>query len=452
MNELKEVPNSIEAEQWVLGGIMLNSTAWDQVADHVKEIDFYKSDHKAIYRAIVALDADSKAIDVVSVSDWLKANGEQVELSYVTEIVNNVFSTANITAHADIVRNKSIERQLLQVSYAIGNIVYGEGDTRQKLDKAQALITQIAIDNIVSGPVMASTIVPKVLDEMERNMKSGGGLTGVPSGFADLDKMTSGLQPSDLIIVAGRPSMGKTSIAMNIAEYAAINQGKTVLVFSMEMSSIQLIQRAIASIGRVPLQSVRLGNLVDEHWPRVTVATKLIIDSKLIIDESPALTVLDIRARARRANRERPLGLIVVDYLQLMNGEGENRNAEITTISRGLKALAKELNVPVIALSQLNRGVENRANHRPMMADLRDSGAIEQDADVILMVYRDEIYNKESEAKGTAEIIIGKQRSGPTGTIRLTFNGEYCRFDNYAGPEIRENVLRPRKWAGGFDD
>lgn len=451
MNEvLKSVPHNIDAEQAVLGGAMLNGAAWDVVADRVKQNDFYSSAHRAIYRAIVALDAEGKPFDVVSVAEWMQANGEDCDLPYISDLANNVASTANIAAHADIVRGKSIERALLTASMQIGQIVYGEGDAKQKLDQAQALVTQIASDSITNGPVMASALIPAVLDEIEKNMNAKGGLIGLSTGYADLDRITCGLQKTDLIIIAGRPSMGKTSLALNIAENAAM-EGETVLIFSMEMSATQLLQRSMSSIARVPLQNVRSGKMEDEHWPRITNATQKLIQSRLMIDESPALTVLDIRARARRVHRERPLGLIVLDYLQLMSGEGENRNTEISTISRGLKALAKEMKIPVIALSQLNRSVEQRTNKRPSMSDLRDSGAIEQDADVIAFIYRDEVYNPDSEARGTAEIIFSKQRQGETGMVRLTFAGQFCRFDNYAGPPI-SNVVRSKRFAGGFDE
>lgn len=444
--------SNIEAEQAVLGGAMLNGAAWDLVADRVRESDFYCPEHRAIHRAITALSADSQPLDSLTVWEWLKANGEEVELDYLTTLVNNTPSTANISAHADIVRNRGIERALLAASAQIQAIVHDEGDTKHKLDKAQQIITEIAQEHITAGPMMVGKIIPEVLNDIERNMTADGGLLGLSTGLVDLDRITSGLQPSDLIIIAGRPSMGKTSLALNIAENVAL-EGGTVLVFSMEMSASQLVQRSIASIGRLPFQGVRSGKLSAEEWSRCTVATGQLNTSKLMIDESPGLSVMDIRARARRVNRERPLTLLVVDYLQLMSGNGENRNTEISDISRGLKGLAKELKIPVIALSQLNRAVEQRANKRPTMSDLRDSGAIEQDADLIAFIYRDEVYNEDSEAKGTAEVIIGKQRNGPTGTVRLTFSGSMCRFDNYAGPEIKTNVRPIRaKWRGGFED
>ncbi len=439
---------SIEAEQSVIGGVLLNHTALDLIADRVQERDFYRAEHRAIWRAITAMSAESVPADVVTVAEWLDSHGELHAaggMAYLGTLANNTPSSANIAAYADIVRNKSTERDMLAAAWKIQELVHGEGDTRTKLDKAQALLGQIAMDKASSGPVMASSLLAGVMVEIEANMNRKGGLLGVSTGFADLDAKTSGFQGSDLIIIAGRPSMGKTSLAMNIAEHVAVHEGQAVLVFSMEMGASQILQRSLASLGRVPFQPLRMGDLEAEQWSRVTSASVRIKQSRLVLDETPALTVTEVRARARRIHRDRPLGLVVVDYIQLMEGDGENRNAEVTAISRGLKALAKELKVPVIALSQLNRKVDDRANKRPGLSDLRESGAIEQDADVILFVYRDEVYNEQSEAKGTAEIIIGKQRNGPTGMVRLTFAGEYCRFDNYGGPEIQNVVRMPRR-------
>jgi len=444
---------SIASEQSVLGGLLLNNSAFDRVADKLRAADFYRHEHRLIYQAICDLDGESKSFDFLTVAERLDANGQQIaagNLAYLASLANNTPSTANISAYAQIVLDKATERALVIASMKIGEIVYGDGMTRDKLDQSQALVMAIADDRASSGPMTVREAMPAVLDEIERRMKEPG-LLGLSSGFVDLDRKTSGFQPSDLILVAGRPSMGKTTFAMNIAEFAVLHEKKTALVFSMEMSREQVLMRSIASTAKIDFQNVRTAKLDDHEWPRLTHASADLIRSKLVIDDSPALTVMEVRARARRVKREHDLHLIVVDYLQLMSGEGENRVNEVANISAGLKAIAKELKVPVIALSQLNRGVESRNNRRPVMSDLRDSGSLEQDADVILFLYRDEVYDPESPARGTAEIIIGKQRNGPIDTVRLTFIGNQVRFDNYSGEPISGRPP-PKRYRGGMDE
>jgi replicative DNA helicase len=450
MDAIKPPMHSIEAEQSVLGGLLLNSATFDLIADTITDADFYRAEHRAIFRAISALVSEGQPADVVTTSETLKARGEKVEMSYLGQLANETPSTANIKAYAKVVRDKSVERQLASASMQIGEIAYGEGDTAHKVDRAQSIISAIAEEQTSGGPELAGTVLKRFVDQLDARMKKGGDLLGLSTGFKDLDRLTSGLSPSELIIVAGRPSMGKTAFAMNLAEQVAVNAKLPVLVFSMEMSSEQLVARSIASQGRIDLNKVLRGDMDSDEWKRMTQASAKLNTSKLIIDETPALTVLRLRAAARRQHREHKLGAIVVDYLQLMDGQGENRTSIVGEISRGLKALAKELSVPVIALSQLNRSLETRQNKRPVMSDLRESGAIEQDADLILFVYRDEVYDENSAAKGTAEIIIGKQRNGPLGTARLTFQGQFCRFENYTGGPI-ENVVRPKQWRGGMD-
>lgn len=445
---------SIESEQSVIGGLMLDQLAWERVADRVSADDFYRHEHVLIYQAIADLIDAGQPVDTLTVSEFLERRQELKKiggLAYLAALANNTPSAANIAAYAKIVRDKATERRLLTAANEITSLVYGEGLTRDKLDRAQSAVMQIADQRASSGPMTVREAMPAVLNELERRMNTPG-LLGLSTGFVDLDAKTSGLQPSDLILVAGRPSMGKTTLAMCVAEHVALNEKTTALIFSMEMSREQLLMRSIASVGRIDFQSVRTAKLSDLEWARLSASAADLIKSNLIIDDTAALTVMDVRARARRVKREHGLGLIVIDYLQLMSGAGENRTAEITHISAGLKALAKELSVPVVALSQLNRGLEQRTNKRPAMSDLRDSGALEQDADVILFLYRDEVYNEDSPAAGTAEVIIGKQRNGPIDTIRLAFNGRMVRFDNYIGGAISDRALPNKRWTGGMDD
>ena len=447
---LRVSPHSLEAEQAVLGGLMLAPDAMDKVADKLGEDDFYRKDHRLIWRAIAELANKGMPCDAVTLGDWFDANG-MGELvggaSYLIELANATPSAANIAAYADIVREKSVLRQLIDAGTAITEDGYRpEGKSVQEvMELAEQRVFKIAESGARGKKDIVSmrTAVSEAFRLLSQRYENRGQLTGVSTGFTDLDELTSGLQPSDLIIVAARPSMGKTAFALNIAEAAAMRGKKSVAVFSMEMSASQLAFRLISSLGRIHQSHLRTGDLAEEDWPRVTSAITMLSDAKIFIDDTPAMSPVEMRSRARRLQREHGLGLIVIDYLQLMQvpGNKENRATEISEISRGLKALAKELDVPVIALSQLNRALEQRADKRPMMSDLRESGAIEQDADVIMFIYRDEYYNKESPDKGLAEIIIGKQRNGPTDTVKLAFLGHYTKFENYA----------PDSYVGGFD-
>ncbi len=444
LDALKVPPNSIQAEQSVLGGLMLDNQTWDSIADKVVETDFYRRSHQLIFRKIEELAEKQIPFDVITLSDSLKAIGELDNvggLAYLIMLAKDTPSAANIVAYANIVRDRSVLRQLIHIGTEISDSAFNTDgrDTSELLENAERQVFQIAEQRQKGqsgGFISIKSLLAKAVDKIETLFEQEGAITGASTGFTDFDALTSGLQPSDLIIVAGRPSMGKTTIAMNMAENVALKGDKPVAVFSMEMPGDSLAMRMMSSLGRIDQNKVRTGKLEDDDWPRLTSAINLLAGTQLFIDDSPALTPTEVRARARRLAREYgQLGLIVVDYLQLMQSpsSGDNRVQKISEISRGLKALAKELNVPVVALSQLNRNLEQRPNKRPVMSDLRDSGAIEQDADLIVFVYRDEVYNEDSPDKGIAEIIIGKQRNGPLGTVRLTFLGQYTRFENFAG-------------------
>ena len=449
IDALRVPPHSIDAEQAVLGGLMLDERAWERIADKLYEEDFYRKDHRLIYRAIGDLANKNMPCDAVTLGEWFESKGI-AELvggsSYVLQLANSTPSAANITAYAEIVREKSVLRQLIDAGTEItGDGFQPEGRSSQEiLENAEQRVFRIAESGARGrkGFVAMRAAVKEAFQILHQRYESKGSVTGLATGFADLDELTAGLQPSDLIIVAARPSMGKTALAVNMAEHAALKSRKAVAIFSMEMSASQLAFRLISSLGRINQQHLRTGDIQEEEWPRVTSAITLLSDAKIFIDDTPALSPGELRARARRLKREHDLGLIVIDYLQLMAvpGNKENRATEISEISRGLKALAKELNIPVIALSQLNRSLEQRTDKRPVMADLRESGAIEQDADVIIFIYRDEYYNQDSPDKGQAEIIIGKQRNGPTGTIKLTFLGQYTKFENYSSADVSDYV------------
>lgn len=438
---LKVPPYSITAEQSVIGALMLDKQAWDKVADFLIEDDFYRRDHQLIYRAIKLLAEKQSPLDVITLSETLEQLGWLEEcggLAYLATLAKETPSAANIVAYAEIVREKSVLRQLISSGGDIADLAYHpQGrQTIELIEAAEQRVFHIADQYRRKGTGFSpiKPLLAKAIDRIEMLFQKEGHITGASSGFNDFDEMTSGLQPSDLIIVAGRPSMGKTTFAMNIAEHVAIKEQVPVAVFSMEMPGEQLAMRMISSLGRIDQHRVRTGKLEDDEWPRMTSAINILAETKLFIDDTPAMTPTEVRARCRRLAREHDgqLGLVVLDYLQLMQSPGaESRVNEISDISRSLKALAKELNVPVIALSQLNRSLEQRPNKRPVMSDLRESGAIEQDADVIVFIYRDEVYNKETADKGTAEIIIAKQRNGPIGTARLTFLGQYTRFENF---------------------
>jgi len=439
---LKVPPHSIEAEQSVVGGLLIDNSAWDTVADVVSEGDYYRQDHRLIFRALSHLANSGSPLDIITVSEWLEKHEELDRIggiAYLSTLAQNTPSVANIKAYAEIVRERSILRQLIRVSGEIGDSAFNtQGrSSSEVLDLAEQMVFHISESNARGrqGFQSITSLLPSVVERIDQLYAAGGDITGLSTGFKELDRMTSGLQPADLVIVAGRPSMGKTSFAMNIAENIAISGGKAVAIFSMEMPAEQLVLRILSSLGRVDQSKVRSGKLDDDDWPRLTSTMNLLNEAKLFIDDTPALTPTELRSRARRLKREHDLGVIVIDYLQLMQvaGTRENRTNEISEISRSLKALAKELNIPVIALSQLNRSLEQRPNKRPVMSDLRESGAIEQDADVIAFIYRDEVYNEETADKGVAEIIIAKQRNGPIGSLRLTFIGQYTRFENFIG-------------------
>ena len=446
IDQLRVPPHSVEAEQAVLGGLMLAPEAYDRVNDQLTESDFYRRDHQMIYRAIRELSERERPFDAVTLGEWFESQGK-MELvgdgAYLIELASTTPSAANIVAYAEIVRDKAVLRQLIQVGTDIVNDGFQpEGrDSSELLASAEKSVFAIAEQGARGRTdfVAMPGALKDAFEELRNRFENGGNITGLPTGYNDFDAMTAGLQPTDLIILAARPAMGKTTFALNIAEYAAIKSKKGVAVFSMEMSASQLAMRLISSNGRINAQRLRTGQLEDEDWSRVTSAIKMLKETKIFIDDTPGVSPEVLRSKCRRLKREHDLGLVVIDYLQLMSvpGNSENRATEISEISRSLKGLAKELNVPVIALSQLNRSLETRTDKRPVMADLRESGAIEQDADMIVFIYRDEYYNKEnSPDKGLAEIIIGKHRNGPTGSFKLKFFGEYTRFDNLAHDTI----------------
>ena len=439
--DLKVPPHSLEAEQSVLGGLMLDNEAWIQIADQLTEIDFYRHDHQLIFSSIKALAEDNKPCDVITLSEWLDKQSKLEDaggLAYLGTLAKNTPSAANIVAYAEIVRERSILRQLARTGAEITSSAFDtEGRTMAELlDFAEQKVFAIAEQGSRTGGfVSIKDLLADAIDRIDTLYNSqDNAITGISTGFKDFDEETSGLQASDLVIVAARPSMGKTSFAMNIAEHVAIYEKRPVAVFSMEMPGEQLAIRLMSSLGRIDMHKVRTGRLDDDDWPRLTSAMSMLENTPLFIDDTPALSPTELRARTRRLVREHgEIGLIVIDYLQLMQvpGNKESRATEVAEISRSLKALAKEIDVPVVALSQLNRGLEQRPDKRPKMADLRESGGIEQDADLIAFIYRDEVYNEDSEDKGTAEIIIAKQRNGPIGTVRLTFLGQYTRFENF---------------------
>ncbi|MFT5767501.1 MAG: replicative DNA helicase, partial [Halioglobus sp.] len=440
---IKLPPNSVEAEQSVLGALLLSSDGWDSVSEEVAAVDFYRPDHRLIFRQIAKLAEAAEPVDVITVADKLSANGELDAaggLSYLAELAGNTPSASNIRAYAQVVKERASLRNLIEAAQEIADSGFSpEGRTSSQLiDEAEHRIMQISEQGAkTGGPQEVNPLLKATLARIEELFNSDGDITGLTTGFADLDGMTSGLQPSDLVIVAGRPSMGKTSFAMNLVENAVLVEGqkKPILVFSMEMPAESLMIRLLSSIGRIDQTRIRNGKLEQEDWPKLSMAVNKLKDVPLFIDDSAALTPTEVRSRARKIAREHNgIGMIMVDYLQLMQvaGEGEGRTAEISEISRSLKAIAKEFECPVVALSQLNRSLEQRPNKRPVNSDLRESGAIEQDADVIMFIYRDEVYNEDSPDKGTAEIIIGKQRNGPIGTCRLAFQGQFTRFENLA--------------------
>lgn len=445
----KVPPHSQEAEQSVLGALMLDNRAWDRIADRLGANDFYRHDHRLIFSTMEQLIERRQPLDVLTLSEALKSREQLGAVggeAYLYELAKNTPSAANIVAYADIVREQSVLRQLIDTGTDITENAFNpEGrEIKELLDDAEQRVFRIAEQKgRGSGPVEIGTLLARATDRIDALYHSAGALTGVSSGYTDLDEMTAGLQPGDLIIVAGRPSMGKTAISVNIAEHAAIKGGVPVLIFSMEMPAESLVMRMLSSLGSIDQHRVRTGKLKDEDWPRITAGIEMLSETKLFIDDTPALTPSEVRSRARRLAREHgQLGLVVIDYLQLMHvpGSKENRAVEVSEISRQLKALAKELKAPIIACSQLNRSLESRTDKRPVMSDLRESGSLEQDADLIVFVYRDEVYHEETAEKGKAEIIIAKHRNGPIGKIFLTFRGQYTRFDNFSYEEMAQRV------------
>ncbi|UCD68762.1 MAG: replicative DNA helicase [Betaproteobacteria bacterium] len=443
---IKLPPHSVEAEQSVLGGLLLDNSAWDRIADFLAEADFYRADHRQIYHHITRLIEASRPADAITVAESLESTKDLESvggLAYIGALAQNTPSAANIRRYAEIVRERAIMRKLAETASNIAELAYNPmgREPAQLLDEAESRIFSISEQGARGrqGFIDMQPVLTQVVERIDLlyNRDNPSDVTGVPTGFTDLDRMTSGLQPGDLIIVAGRPSMGKTALALNMAEHVALDAGLPIGIFSMEMSAAQLAMRLLGSFGRLDQHKLRTGRLAEDDWRRLTSAVGRLSEAPIHIDETAALNALELRARARRLHRQYgQLGMIIVDYLQLMSPitQGENRATEISEISRSLKALAKEINVPVVALSQLNRSLEQRPNKRPVMSDLRESGAIEQDADLILFIYRDEVYNPDSPDKGRAEVIIGKQRNGPIGTVVLTFQGEHTRFANFADP------------------
>jgi replicative DNA helicase len=443
--QLRIPPHSQEAESSVLGGLLLDNNSWDKVGDLLVEADFYRYEHRLVFASITSLVNANRPADVITVFEQMQSQGKAEEvggLAYLNSLAQYVPSSANIRRYAEIVRERSILRKLVSVSDEIATSALNTNGrpVTNILDEAEQKIFSIGEEGsrMRQGFQSMDKLVVQLLDRVEEMSQNPNDITGVPTGFFDLDRMTSGMQAGDLIVLAARPSMGKTALAINIAEHVALQEDLPVAVFSMEMGASQLAIRIVGSIGRIDQGRLRTGKLIDDEWPRLSDAIERLKTVSLSIDETPGLTTSELRASARRLARScGKLGLVVVDYLQLMSGsgggDGENRATELGEISRGLKMLAKELQCPVIALSQLNRGVEQRTDKRPMMSDLRESGAIEQDADVIMFIYRDDYYNKDSKEPGVAEIIIAKQRNGPTGTVKLTFLKPITKFESYAG-------------------
>ena len=441
-------PQSVEAEQSVLGGLLLDNTAWDKISDMVGETDFYRADHRLIFQHVMLLIENNRPADVLTVAESLERSAKLAEAggqAYLGSLSMNTPSAANIRRYAEIVRERAIMRQLAQAGTEIADAAFNPQGREAKdlIDEAESKVFQIAEAGAKANQGFVK-IDPLLTETVERidmlySRENKDDVIGLATGYVDLDRMTSGLQQGELIVIAARPSMGKTALAMNIVEHVALNLKKAAAVFSMEMSGSQLTLRMIGSVGRVDQHKLRSGTFEESEWPKLVDAVGKLNDSQIHIDDTAGLNALEVRSRARRLHRQcGGLSLIVVDYLQLMSGTSsgreENRATEVAEISRSLKSLSKELKVPVVALSQLNRSVESRQDKRPMMSDLRESGAIEQDADLILFIYRDEVYNPTNEAsKGKAEIIIAKQRNGPTGSVTLTFLGRHTRFENYAG-------------------
>ena len=430
-------PQNLEAEQSVLGGILLENEALNEVADTLKSDDFYRRSHQIIFEALIHLSDKSEPADLITLTELLKSKNTLETIggsAYLATLISGVPTASNIKAYAKIVKEKSVLRRLIKVASDITTRGYEDSaDVEDFLDYAEASLFEVTDAQQKAGVIPIKELIKGSFKKIEELHQRKSQIIGVPSGFNDFDKLTSGLQPSDLIVIAGRPSMGKTSFALNIVQHAAVATKKPVLFFSLEMSKEQVVMRLLTAISKVHASRLRIGNLNDQDWPKLTKAAGYLAEAPIYIDDTPSMTVLEMKAKCRRMKAREDLSLIVIDYLQLMRSRGfvESREKEISEISRSLKALAKELQVPVVALSQLNRAVESRQDKRPMMADLRESGAIEQDADIITFIYRDEVYNKESsESKGIAEILVAKQRNGPTGMVRLAFLSEFTSFEN----------------------
>lgn len=454
-------PCAIEAEQSVLGGLLLDNRAYDRIASEVRAEDFYTAAHQTIYRTITSMLDRGEPVDVVTVSEALERSGQSAEcggLAYLGEIAANTPTAANILGYTKSVVDRKARRNLIVAGQRIVELAHEpDGDAIARADAASAIVLALSEQRGSKEPVVVSDVMSSVLETLQKRIDAGGAISGLSTGFVDLDKSTTGLHPGNLVVLAGRPAMGKTTLGVNIAENVAMSGG-VALVFSLEMPADDLVERSMARAGSVNTQTLREGKLTDDDWSRMTVALGKLNGKRLVIDDDPSTaTVSQVRRKAIRVKRKHGrLDLIVVDYLQLMRGEGNNRNEEIGGITRGLKLLARELNAPIILLSQLNRGVEERTDKRPMMSDLRESGAIEQDADVILMAYRDEYYCESSAFKGFAEIIIRKQRMGPTGTVPLIFQGQYSRFADadmgeYARARDSANFQPMKRRKGGFD-
>ncbi|MEQ8406685.1 MAG: replicative DNA helicase [Gammaproteobacteria bacterium] len=448
LTALKVPPHSVDAEQAVLGGLMLDNTEWDNIADTLLPEDFYRSEHQLIFSVMTQQSESGSPIDVVTLVESLNSLNQLDAaggLDYLSELAGNARGTANIHAYADIIRERAILRRLISVANSIADSGYNTGGKKagEVVDEAEQKVFNIADERPKDqGPVAINPLLASAVDRIDELAGSEGGITGLSTGYTDLDEMTSGWQKSDLVIVAGRPSMGKTAFAMNLVENAVLNTEKPVLVFSLEMPAESLIFRMLSSIGKIDQGKLRTGQLTDTDWPGFNDAVAKLKDRPLFIDDSAGVSPMEMRSRARRIAREHGrIGMIVVDYLQLMQikGSSEGRVNEISEISRSLKLIAREFECPLIALSQLNRSLEQRPNKRPVMSDLRESGAIEQDADVIAFIYRDEVYNEDTPDKGVAEVIIGKQRNGPIGTVRLSFLGQFTRFENYAQPRYDDS-------------
>lgn len=443
-------PQNLEAEMSVLGGVLLENEALNRTLEYLTTSDFYRESHRKIFNSLLALSDKSEPADLVTLTAELKNRGELEDVggsTYLATLVDYVPTAANITYYCKLVKEKSIARKLIEVSTDIATSGYDGGDMEEILDRAEKSIFEISENRTRPSYFPVRDILKDTFKSIEKLYERKELITGVPTGYHDLDKMTAGLQPSDLVIVAGRPSMGKTAFALNLIEYATAHADNPVpaVIFSLEMSKEQLVQRMLCSLAKVDAGRLRTGHLGESDWPKLTMAAGQLNETELYIDDTPAISVLELRSKARRLKAEHGLGLIIVDYLQLMRGSNpESRQQEISEISRSLKALAKELELPVVALSQLNRSLESRTDKRPMMADLRESGAIEQDADVIMFVYREAVYCEDCRSREKtcekghdkdAEIIIGKQRNGPIGTVHLTFRGEFTRFENQARRE-----------------